>query len=298
MPGAAQPKPSSAPSREAVWRRYREVRAESERLAAPLATEDYVIQAMPDVSPPKWHLAHITWFFEHFIARALRARVSRPSIPGTAISSTRTTRPSGRSSRASRAVCSRVPTVEEVFRYRAHVDRVIGDVIDAAGDQDWDEVARRIELGLHHEQQHQELLLTDSSTISRSTRCSRRTGRRSSDRRRRRRGRVGWIDFDAGIRQIGYEGRELCVRQRAAASPRLSRAVPARRPPGHERRVPRVHRRRRLLAARPLAVGRLDDGQGTRLGSAALLGADGRRVVADDARRHAPRRPGASRCAT
>lgn len=68
MPSAAQPKPSGVPNREAVWQRYTEVRGESERLAAPLATEDYVVQAMPDVSPPKWHLAHISWFFENFIA--------------------------------------------------------------------------------------------------------------------------------------------------------------------------------------------------------------------------------------
>ena len=160
MLGAAQPKPSSAPSREAVWRRYREVRAESERLAAPLATEDYVIQAMPDVSPPKWHLAHITWFFEHFIA-APYARAFAPFHPKYGFlfnSYYETIGPFF--PRLSRGLLSR-PTVEEVFRYRAHVDRVIGDVIDSVGDQDWGEVARRIELGLHHEQQHQELLLTD-----------------------------------------------------------------------------------------------------------------------------------------
>lgn len=65
---SARPKLHDAPDRGAVWRRYRDVRAETERLAAPLATEDYVVQAMPDVSPPKWHLAHVTWFFEHFVA--------------------------------------------------------------------------------------------------------------------------------------------------------------------------------------------------------------------------------------
>ena len=209
MLGAAQPKPSSAPSREAVWRRYREVRAESERLAAPLATEDYVIQAMPDVSPPKWHLAHITWFFEHFIA-APYARAFAPFHPRVRLSLQLVLRDHRTVLPAPRArICSRVPTVEEVFRYRAHVDRVIGDVIDAVGDQDWDEVARRIELGLHHEQQHQELLLTDlkfNFAFNPLQPAYRPPLERSPATTTRP---VGWIDFDAGIRLIGYEGREF-----------------------------------------------------------------------------------------
>ena len=160
MPSAAQPKPFAVPDREAVWQRYREVRGETERLAAPLATEDYVVQAMPDVSPPKWHLAHITWFFEHFIA-APYARGFAPFHPeyGYLFNSYyETIGPFF--PRLARGFLSR-PTVEEVYRYRAHVDRVIGDVIDTAGEAHWGEVARRIELGMHHEQQHQELLLTD-----------------------------------------------------------------------------------------------------------------------------------------
>ena len=137
MPIAAQPKSFAVPNREAVWQRYREVRAESERLAAPLATEDYVVQAMPDVSPPKWHLAHITWFFEHFIA-APHARGFVPFHPqyGYLFNSYyETIGPFF--PRLARGLLSR-PTVEEVYRYRAHVDRVIGDV---------DRYRRRADLG-------------------------------------------------------------------------------------------------------------------------------------------------------
>ena len=118
------------------------------------------MQAMPDVSPPKWHLAHITWFFEHFIA-APYARGFAPFHPeyGYLFNSYyETIGPFF--PRLARGLLSR-PTVEEVYRYRAHVDRVIGDVIDTVGETHWGEVARRIELGVHHEQQHQELLLTD-----------------------------------------------------------------------------------------------------------------------------------------
>ena len=162
MPGAAQPKPSSAPSREAVWRRYREVRAETERLAAPLATEDYVVQSMPDASPPKWHLAHTTWFFETFVLApyraGLRAVPSALRLPVQLVLRDRRRR----SARARRAACCRAPPSSEVYalpRARRSGDRRLIDAVGEPG-------LRRgraavIELGLHHEQQHQELLLTD-----------------------------------------------------------------------------------------------------------------------------------------
>ncbi|MGH8682665.1 MAG: hypothetical protein ACREVS_00460, partial [Burkholderiales bacterium] len=122
MLSAAQLKPSPTPDRERVRRRYLEIRADTERLAAPLATEDYVVQAMADASPPKWHLAHVTWFFENFIA-APYARDFKPFHPGFAhlfnsyYETVGTFFP-----RLQRGLLSR-PTVEEVYRYRAHVDR-------------------------------------------------------------------------------------------------------------------------------------------------------------------------------
>ena len=207
MHPAAQPKHSSLPDRAALWRRYQDVRAESERLAAPLAVEDYGVQAIPDVSPPKWHLAHITWFFEHFIA-APYARAFKPFHPefGYLFNSYyETIGPFF--PRVARGLLSR-PTVEEVYRYRAHVDRMIGDLIDTVEDTCWPEVARRIELGLHHEQQHQELLLTDVKynfafnplkPVYQVAAAPPPAAVRP----------LGWIEFDAGIRLIGYDGREF-----------------------------------------------------------------------------------------
>ncbi len=209
MLSAAQLKPSPAPDREPVLRRYREIRADTERLAAPLATEDYVVQAMADVSPPKWHLAHVTWFFENFIA-APYARDFAPFHPGFAhlfnsyYETVGTFFP-----RVQRGLLAR-PTVEEVYRYRAHVDCVIVDVIDTVGDECWPEVARRIELGLHHEQQHQELLLTDlkynfafNPLRPAYQNESALSGPPSAA------GQLGWSEFDAGIRLIGYDGRDF-----------------------------------------------------------------------------------------
>jgi ergothioneine biosynthesis protein EgtB len=207
MPSAAQLQPSPAPSRDSVWQRYSEVRAESERLAAPLATEDYVVQAMPDVSPPKWHIAHVSWFFENFIA-APYLRGYRPFHPqfGYLFNSYYETVGSF-FPRLQRGLLSR-PTVDEVYRYRAHVDRAIADAIDTVGDKCWGEVARRVELGLHHEQQHQELLLTDLkyNFAFNPLRPAYQSESAASEQPVQARP-LGWIDFEAGIRLIGYDGR-------------------------------------------------------------------------------------------
>ena len=209
---AAQPSHSATPSRDAVWERYREVRGDTERLAAPLATEDYVVQAMADVSPPKWHLAHITWFFENFVA-APYARGFAPFNPEFGYLFNSYYETVGRFfPRLQRGLLSR-PTVAEVYGYRAHVDRVIADVIDSVGESCWGEVARRIELGLHHEQQHQELLLTDIkyNFAFNPLRPAYQPAVEGAGKRGEagRSGPPGWLEYDAGIRLIGYDGREF-----------------------------------------------------------------------------------------
>ncbi len=209
MLSAAQLKPSPAPDRELVLRRYLEVRADTERLAAPLATEDYVVQAIADVSPPKWHLAHVTWFFENFIA-APYAPDFKPFHPGFAYLFNSYYETVGTFfPRLQRGLLAR-PTVEEVYRYRAHVDRVIVDAIDTVRDKCWPEVARRIELGLHHEQQHQELLLTDLkyNFAFNPLRPAYQSERNPSGPPAEPRP-LGWTEFDAGIRLIGYDGRDF-----------------------------------------------------------------------------------------
>jgi ergothioneine biosynthesis protein EgtB len=140
--------------------RFREVRAQSERLCAPLATDDYQIQSALETSPPKWHLAHVSWFFETFLLKP-HAPDYRPFHPGfeylfnSYYESVGSFHP-----RAQRGLISR-PTVEEVYGYRRHVDDAALALMHAIPDARWDAVALRVTLGLHHEQQHQELLLMD-----------------------------------------------------------------------------------------------------------------------------------------
>jgi ergothioneine biosynthesis protein EgtB len=134
-------------------RRYAAVRALTEALALPLSAEDQCVQSMPDASPTKWHLAHTTWFFERMILAGRRGY--RPfDARYDALFNSYYLGLGTPMTRAERGLLTR-PSVGDVIEYRHHVDSAVLDVIDQ------DELAGLIELGLHHEQQHQELLLTD-----------------------------------------------------------------------------------------------------------------------------------------
>lgn len=134
-------------------------RAHSLALAAPLSAEDQVVQASDDASPTKWHLAHVTWFFETFILKC--------HLPGYRLFDERFPfcfnsyyeAEGSRHPRGARGLLTR-PTHDEVIAYRAHVDAGLRELF-ATGVADGSDVAALIEVGIHHEQQHQELLLTD-----------------------------------------------------------------------------------------------------------------------------------------
>ncbi|MCI0349697.1 MAG: ergothioneine biosynthesis protein EgtB [Acidobacteriales bacterium] len=136
------------------------VRSTTEDLVRPLTTEDQMVQSMSDASPSKWHLAHTTWFFETFILRA-HAKGYRPFDEryGFLFNSYYKQLDDGHPNRATRGMFSR-PTLEEVQRYRRSVDQAMHELLDAGGDSG-PEIAQLTELGLHHEQQHQELIVTD-----------------------------------------------------------------------------------------------------------------------------------------
>jgi ergothioneine biosynthesis protein EgtB len=139
---------------------YRNVRRCTEALCDPLATEDYVIQSMPDASPVKWHLAHTTWFFETFVLTPHLPgyRVFHPEFRSLFNSYYQSVGP--RWPRPQRGLLSR-PTVVEVFSYRTYVDKYVALLLRTAGAETLRQIARAVALGVHHEQQHQELILTD-----------------------------------------------------------------------------------------------------------------------------------------
>jgi ergothioneine biosynthesis protein EgtB len=139
---------------------FRAVRAETERRAAALAPEDQVVQSMPDASPTKWHRAHTTWFLEQFLLA--------PHLPGYRVFDEQFAylfnsyyvAAGPRHGRPSRGMVTR-PDATRVAAFRAHVDEAVERLVTETDDAQLAEVLRILEIGLHHEQQHQELILTD-----------------------------------------------------------------------------------------------------------------------------------------
>lgn len=188
---------------ESLVERYLEVRAFSETLCEPLEIEDYVVQSMPDASPIKWHLSHTTWFFETFILS--------PHLPGyepldpayAYLFNSYYNSLGDQYSRPDRGLVTR-PTVREVGRYRRHVDDRMRRLLKSAGEEVLAEIEPLIEVGLNHEQQHQELMLTDlKHLLSRNPllpvyRAARATVASPPP--------VRWHAYDGGLCWIGHRG--------------------------------------------------------------------------------------------
>ena len=199
--------PGSGQERQALIERYQQVRDFSEALCAPLAVEDYVIQSMPDCSPTKWHLAHVSWFFETFLLKPNVADYQSPN-PGYAyLYNSYYNAVGDRYPRPERGHISR-PTVDETYRYRAHVNEHMLDLLECADEADLSRFAPIVTLGLHHEQQHQELLLTDlKHMLSRNplhpvyaARPPNQVVDVSS---------LEWLGFPEGVIWIGHEGSDF-----------------------------------------------------------------------------------------
>lgn len=157
---------ASAPSL-ACLQDYRGVRALTEAICA-LANEDYVVQTMDDVSPPKWHLAHVTWFFETFVLKPF-SKGYAPFHPAyDYLFNSYYETHSAPYPRPARGLLAR-PTVEDVYAYRRYVDSAMASLLalppESEAVENEHELLQRLRLGLQHEQQHQELLLMDIKHI-------------------------------------------------------------------------------------------------------------------------------------
>ena len=190
---------------ESLLVRYEEVRRRTSSLCAPLATEDFVVQAMPDASPTKWHLAHTSWFFETFVLKP--ASVGEPIHDQYSYLFNSYYNAVGeRTPRAERGLLSR-PTVAEVYRYREAVDEQMRTLLEQADESLLRRLGGTIELGLNHEQQHQELILTDLKSMF--GRNPLHPVYRESGPTELESGATAplrWIGREEGLRQIGYAG--------------------------------------------------------------------------------------------
>jgi ergothioneine biosynthesis protein EgtB len=183
--------------------RYTSVRAASEALAAPLSAEDQCLQSVDFASPTKWHLAHTTWYFETFVLAGIdpsyepfhpRYRYLFNSYYHTV---------GAMHARPERGLLSR-PSVDEVMSYRRHVDEAVSEAL-ARGNVDR-EIRGLVELGIHHEQQHQELILTDIKHAFSGNPLwpAYQTPRPRSNPPSLT--KISWFEHDAGLHEIGHAG--------------------------------------------------------------------------------------------
>lgn len=146
--------------RQALLTAFEQVRAATVGLTTDLSDEDMNLQSMPEASPPKWHLAHTSWFFETFLLSNQLPGYHSPHPEYARLFNSYYNGVGEQYPRPQRGLLSR-PGVNEVLEYRGHVDACLLEWLDAAGDGEFADIAELLVLGLNHEQQHQELLLTD-----------------------------------------------------------------------------------------------------------------------------------------
>jgi ergothioneine biosynthesis protein EgtB len=193
--------------RDSAIERFAEVRRESEALTANLTPEDQSIQSMPDVSPTKWHLAHTTWFFETFILTPLDPgyRIFDPAFAYLFNSYYEAVGP--RHPRPERGLLSR-PAVDVVAAYRDHVSAAMIRFIEEAPAKAWGAAAPLLELGVQHEQQHQELILMDIKHVFSvnpllpAYQAARPQNTGPSIPR-------AWVEFAGGLMEIGNSGSDF-----------------------------------------------------------------------------------------
>lgn len=187
--------------------RYKTIRGLTESLCEPLETEDYVIQAMDDVSPPKWHLAHTTWFFETFVLREYCAAYRAFDNLFYSLFNSYYQKIGMPYPRHKRGILAR-PTVATIYEYRKYVDNELINYLANISIEKFDVIYPVLEAGLQHEQQHQELLLMDIKynfyndahlPVYRAIPEEKQSGKNSD-----------WLQIDGGKTEIGYDGKHFC----------------------------------------------------------------------------------------
>ena len=186
---------------------FRRVRDETERRAGPLSAEDQAVQSMPDASPAKWHRAHTTWFFETFLLQ--------PNVPGYKVFDQRFAylfnsyyvAAGPRHARPKRGLITR-PDAGEIAAYRAHVDAAVERLIGAADSAALPEIGRILEIGLNHEEQHQELLITDILHVFAQN--STAPAYDPHWQPPRAAAQAGFADLAEGIHTVGHQGEGYC----------------------------------------------------------------------------------------
>ena len=181
-------------------------RQKTEDICRHLEIEDYVVQPIMDVSPPKWHLGHTTWFFEEFVLSEFDTNYQRYHPKFAYVFNSYYESVGDKVFRSNRGNLSR-PTVQAIYDYRTHVTKAVEGFLDRSTDDE--EIKKILEIGIHHEKQHQELLLTDIKYIFGHNPLLPIYDQHFKevdieDKKEE------WISFDEGVHQIGYDGKDFC----------------------------------------------------------------------------------------
>ncbi len=187
--------------------KYKSVRKYSEEICAPLKTEDYVVQPIVDVSPPKWHIGHTTWFFETFILKPYMQNYIEYDPQYNYVFNSYYETVGARVIRTDRGNLSR-PAVEDIYKFRKYVDDAMDSFLQKEASKEIHEI---ITLGLNHEQQHQELLCTDikyilgNNPLFPAYKAPSKRGENFKEEKP-----VEFINIGDGIYEIGYAGDQFC----------------------------------------------------------------------------------------
>ena len=236
MSPALRKGPANKPKRSldetrAIWlEAFRRVRAETETRASHLSAEDQIVQSMADASPAKWHRAHVTWFFEQFllVPHDPSYRIFDERFPFLFNSYYVAAGP--RHARPQRGLITR-PNGAEVAAYRAHVDAAVEQLIARVPATEAERVFAIVEIGLHHEQQHQELLLTDILHAFAQNPTDPVYDTKWQPPRATL-GPRGYVDVPTGVHAIGHDGEGFCFDNET---------------PFHDELIPRVRIARHLV---------------------------------------------------
>lgn len=194
-------------SKNHLIKRFKEIRQASLDIVAPLEPEDFVIQVMTNTSPTKWHLAHVSWFYETFVLDQVYDDYESMHPQYAYIFNSYYLQTGEPHARAKRGFLSR-PTVNEVMEFRAYVNDEIIGFLENANEEQLAEFGPVIEIGNNHEQQHQELMITDFKFMFGQNPLY-PVYREQEQKNSPSPGDLNWVSFDEGIREIGNAGNEF-----------------------------------------------------------------------------------------
>jgi ergothioneine biosynthesis protein EgtB len=193
----------------ALATRFLQVRAQTEKICSPLLPEDSVVQPVIDVSPPKWHLAHTSWFFETFILQKYQPNYRVFHEKYNFLFNSYYNSIGSRVLRNQRGTISR-PGLDEVYQYRAYINEQIQEFLETASEEILTEMMPVFELGLQHEQQHQELLVTDIKYILSTNPLLPAYQKKEQQMVGTTDQKVKMLDVPGGLYEIGYKGQDFC----------------------------------------------------------------------------------------